>query len=222
MDETNKTQNPEIIRVMIVDDHQIVRYGLNTFLQGFDDLDLVGEASNGEEALKLVEENYPDVDVILMDMVMPGMNGVEATRAIISKYPDVQIIALTSFTDEDMVQDALEAGAISFLHKDILIDELVEAIRKAHAGHRSLSPEATDALISIATRPPKPDFELTPRELEVLAHMVTYLTNREIADELMISVATVRTHVSNILSKLRVSNRHEAVAVAVEHGLVND
>lgn len=210
--------NPEVIRVLIVDDHEMVRRGLRTFLLAFDDLEFVGEASNGVDALRLCGSNQPDV--VLMDIVMPEMDGVEATQQISQKFPNVKVVALTSFEDEDKVQAALTAGAISFVHKNISIDKLGEVIREAHSGQSSLSSEATQALIAAATKPPKPGHDLTPREREVLAQMVSGLTNPKIAEQLMISRSTVKTHISNIFSKLGVSNRLAAVTLALEHDLM--
>jgi NarL family two-component system response regulator LiaR len=209
------------IRVLIADDHSMVRAGLATFIKVKPDLDLVGEARNGMDALRLCEQTQPDV--VLMDLVMPKMDGVAAIRAIRERRPQVQIIALTSFKDKDMVQDALRAGAISYLLKDVSVDELAEAIRAAYAGRPTLAPEAAQALIEVARAAdggPEPGHDLTPREREVLALMVEGLNNPQIGERLVISVTTVRSHVSSIFSKLGVSNRAEAVALALRNKLV--
>jgi two-component system, NarL family, response regulator LiaR len=212
------TNEGNTIRVMIVDDHDMVRSGLEVFIETFEDLEFVGEANNGEDAVRLCEQLKPDV--ILMDLKMPRMDGVTAIATIRQAYPGVQIIALTSFKDKNMVHSALQAGAIGYLLKNASIDELATAIRSAKSGRSTLSPEATQALIEATTQPPPPGHDLTERELEVLALMVDGLNNREIADSLTISRSTVKNHVSNILSKLGVSSRTEAVAMAVEYQLV--
>jgi NarL family two-component system response regulator LiaR len=208
----------DTIRVMIVDDHDMVRRGLSAFLTAKPDLELVGEARNGREALLLCDQVQPDV--ILMDLVMPEMSGAEATRAIRQRYPEVQVIALTSFQDKDLVQQALQAGAISYLLKNVSANELAEAIRGAHSGRSTLAPEAAQALVQSASQEPALGHDLTPREREVLALMVQGLTNPQIAQRLIVSRATAKAHVSNVLSKLAASNRAEAIALALQHKIV--
>lgn len=207
------------IRVMIVDDHDMVRRGLRAFLMAQQDLQLVGEASNGKQALLVCDQTQPHV--ILMDLVMPEMSGAEATREIRARCPEVQIIALTSFEDKDLVQNALRAGAISYLLKNVSAHELADAIRAAHAGRSTLAPEAAQALIETATRPKGLGHDLTPREREVLALMVEGLTNPQIARRLVVSRSTAKAHVSNILSKLGASNRAEAIALTLQNRLLD-
>ncbi len=206
------------IRVMIVDDHAVVRSGLAAFLLVYDDLELVAEAGSGTEALRLCPDKQPHV--VLMDLVMPEMDGAATTRAIKEMCPQVQVVALTSFREEELVQGALQAGAIGYLLKNVAADDLAEAIRAAYAGRPTLAPEATQALIHAATKPPEVRYDLTPRELDVLALVVQGLNNGEIAEKLVISPSTVKFHVSSILSKLGVSSRTEATAVAVQQQLL--
>jgi len=206
------------IEVVIVDDHNIVRSGLGAFLMVFDDLEFVGEAGSGQEAVRLCDQVQPDV--VLMDLVMPGMDGAQATRIIREKRPDIQVIALTSFKEQALVEGALEAGAIGYLLKNVDADELAGAIRSVHAGRPSLAPEATQALIQASTGPAKRQYQLTEREQEVLALMVPGLSNPEIAARLVVSKSTIKCHVSSILSKLGVSTRTEAVALALHEDLV--
>ena len=205
-------------RVLLVDDHPMVRRGLAAFLKAFDDLELAGEAGSGQSAIELCATVKPDV--ILMDMVMPDMNGAAATRAIRQQFPAVQVIALTSFKEEELVKSALEAGAIGYLLKDVSAEDLVNAIRAASAGRATLSPEAAQALVHAASRPPAPAYDLTEREQTVLALMVEGLNNTQIAGRLTVSPSTVKSHVSNILSKLGVASRTEAVTLALRHRIV--
>lgn len=207
----------QLIRVMLVDDHAMVRRGLATFLKIFDDLQLVGEAESGEAAIQLCAEVLPDV--ILMDMVLPGMDGAASTRLIRQRFPQVQVIALTSFKTGDLVRNALEAGAIGYLLKDVTAEELVQAIRAAHAGRSTLSPEVAQTLVQLAGQP-QPGHNLTGRELEVLALMVDGLNNTQIAGKLMVSPSTIKSHVSNILSKLGVASRTEAVTLALRNHII--
>jgi NarL family two-component system response regulator LiaR len=209
----------KLIRVMLVDDHAVVRSGLATFLMVCDDMELVGEASSGEQALEMCNRVNPDV--VLMDLVMPGMDGATATRKIREACPQIQVLALTSFKEQELVQGALQAGAIGYLLKDISADELANAIRAAYAGKPTLAPEAAQALIQ-STRSParKIGDDLTEREHEVLALLIEGLNNNEIADRLVVSRSTAKFHVSSILSKLDASSRTEAVAIALQNNLV--
>ena len=214
------TKHPfEPIRVMLVDDHTMVRRGLATFLMAFDDFKLVGEAQNGVTAIHLCAEIMPDV--VLMDMVMPDMDGVSATRIIRQEFPRVQVLALTSFKEEERIKNALEAGAIGYLLKDVSADELARAIRAAYSGRTTLSPDAAQALVHAAGQPPIPGLDLTEREHDVLALMVEGLSNTQIAGRLSVSPSTVKSHVSNILSKLGVASRTEAVTQALRNHLVS-
>ena len=213
-----KTPATKPIRVMLVDDHTMVRKGLSTILKVFDDLQLAGEAENGSVAIKLCSEIQPDV--VLMDMVMPDMDGATATRIIRQQFPQVQVIVLTSFKEGELIKNALEAGAIGYLLKDVSAEELAKAIRAAYAGRVTLSPEAAQSLVETANLPPPPGLDLTEREREVLALMIEGLNNTQIAGRLTVSPSTIKSHVSNILSKLGVASRTEAVTLALRSHII--
>lgn len=207
------------IRILIVDDHPMVRSGLRDFIYAYDWMDSVGEAQNGVEAVEFCATH--EVDVVLMDMVMPLMDGSEATRRILALGKPVKIIVLTSFHEQDLVQQALKAGAISYLLKNVGAEELAVAIRAAHAGLSTLAPEATEALIRATRQGPGVGFDLTAREREVLALLVDGLSNLEISEQLSIGMATVKYHLTNIFTKLGAKNRVEATTIALEHNLVD-
>lgn len=208
------------IRVMIVDDHDIVRRGLSMFLNGFDDLMLVGEAANGPDAIRTCNEVQPNI--VLMDMMLPDTDGVTLTRAIKAQNAAVKVVMLTSSKDADLIQAALQAGAIGYMLKNISVEEMVNTIRMAHAGKAVLAPEAAQVLINLASQPRNAplSYNLTERERTVLHLMVEGLNNQEIADQMFVSRATVKAHVSTILSKLGVQNRIEAVRLAVQQSLI--
>lgn len=206
------------IRVLLVDDHTMVRRGLATFLDIFDDLILAGEAESGQEAVQRCAELKPDV--VLMDMVMPGMDGVSATHTIRQEFPQVRVLALSSFKEGELIQKALQAGAIGYLLKTVSADDLARAIRAAHAGQATLSPDVAQVIVHAAGQSRVPGFELTERERVVLTLMAEGMTNSQIAGRLIVSPSTIKSHVSNILSKLGVASRTEAVTLAVREGLV--
>ena len=206
------------IRVMIVDDHPVVRRGLALSLLAFDDIEVVDEASSGEEAVALSPDVHPDV--VLMDLKMPGIGGVAAIRAIHESWPEVRVLALTSFQEGNLVQEALQAGAVGYHLKDITIDELATAIRLTYAGRPTLSSVAAQALLqSMSTKQDKIGQDLTEREREVLALLVKGLTNSQMAERLVVSEATVKFHLRSIRSKLGASSRTETVALALKYNL---
>ena len=206
------------IRIILVDDHAVLRSGLKYITEVIDSIEVIGEASNGIEAVQLFQELKPDV--VLMDLMMPEMGGLEATHRITREFPEARVIVLSSSKENDVVQDALKAGAVGYLLKNISSAELTNAIEKAHTGIPTLSPEATQALIQSKTKPEKPEYNLTLREIEVLEKLTIGLTNPQVADALCISPATVKRHVSNIFIKMNVNNRTEAVAVALKHIII--
>ena len=208
------------IRVMTVDDQEILRGGIKFSLLAFDDLELVGEASSGEEALRLCREVQPHV--VLMDLRMPEMDGVETTRAIRSLCPQVQVVALSSYHDQDLVRRAMQAGAVGYLVKGVSAEELAEAIRAAHAGRPALGQEAVGVLLQGTDASPKPGADLSEREREVLALLAEGLSNAEIALQLTVSISTIKYHVRGIYSKLGAANRAQAVALALRHDLISN
>jgi NarL family two-component system response regulator LiaR len=207
----------EKIRIMLVDDHAVVRSGLSAFLSVHPDLELVGEAENGEQAV--VRSGLLKPDVILMDLMMPVMDGVAATEAIKKQHPDIQILALTSFQEDELVQNALKAGAVGYLMKNISARELAAAIRSAKSGRMTLAPEAAQALVRTSQQAQETE-ALTERERDVLKLMVDGLNNAEIAERLVVSLSTVKYHISNILMKLDVDNRVAAVSMAIQKKLI--
>ena len=207
------------IRVLVVDDHTVVRIGLRAFLIAFSDLELAGEAENGEEAIRQCQLLQPDV--VLMDLIMPRMSGLEALSIIKKRFPQVQIIALTSFRDKEFIQKAFHAGAIGYLLKNATADELAEAIRAAYLGQATLAPEAAQVLVQSLPNEPSPEYDLTSREREILVLIVEGFSNPEIAERLVISLSTVKYHVSNILAKLGTGSRTEAATLAIKYRLIS-
>ena len=215
---------PEKIKVLIVDDHQVVRQGLRTFLELQEDVLVVGEAGDGQAAIEMVQQLNPDI--VLMDLVMPNLDGISATRQVKSLGPDVKVIALTSFTEDDKVFPAIQAGASSYLLKDVSPDDLVDAIRAVHRGEARLHPDIARKLMKQVAQQTSPPHEshledLTEREREVVNLVAKGRSNQEIANELVISEKTVKTHVSNILGKLQLEDRTQLAIYAIKKGLVN-
>lgn len=211
----------ETITVMLIDDHRVVRQGLRDFLELQPDIDVVGEAPSGEEGVQLARELLPDV--VLMDLVMPGIDGVETTRRVKAASPSTRVIVLTSFADDDKVFPAIKAGAISYLLKDISPEELAHAIRAAQRNEAVLHPEVAAKLMQefSTPRPGEPPVDqLTPREMDVLRLVAKGMSNKEIADKLIISEKTTKTHISNILSKLHLADRTQVAIYALRKRLV--
>jgi len=209
-----------MIRILLADDHEMVRIGVAAYLQAQPDMDVVAEASNGQEAVSLALEHKPDV--ILMDMVMPVMTGAEATAEIVKAWPEARIMMVTSFIDDDKVYAALEAGAVSYLLKTSKASHIAEAIRKTYSGQAVLEPEVTTKMMQRMRSPQHVLHDsLTEREMEILLLMAKGLSNQEIADQAYITLKTAKTHVSNILSKLDVQDRTQAVIYAYEYQLIS-
>lgn len=212
--------HPLPIRIMLVDDQPVIRSGIVAFLSVYDEFKLIAEAGDGEEAIRLCTQFSPDV--ILMDLLMPRMNGINATRIIRARYPTIQILVLTNFIETELVHDALTAGAIGYLYKNIMAEDLAIAIRNAYHGSNTVAPEAMKCLLQDIHR--HPDLlgdNLTSREREVLRLVVTGMSNRAIAQALTVSQSTVKFHMSNILAKLHSKARTEAISVALRHHLVS-
>ena len=210
----------ELIKVIIVDDHLLVRDGLNLLLSTFDDLKVIAVADGGEKALALCRQEQPDV--ILMDMVMPEQDGPIVIERILKNFPEIKVIALTSFVEEDLVARAIQSGAIGYLLKSVSADKLAEAIRSAHQGQSTIEAEAAKMLLHASHKPAQLGDDLTKRERQVLTLIVEGMTNKEIAKQLSLSPGTVRVYVSNILAKLGVRNRTEAATLALKYNLVSE
>lgn len=208
----------ELIKVIIVDDHLLVRDGLNLLLSTFDDINVIGVADGGEKALALCRQEQPDV--ILMDMVMPEQDGPIVIERILKNYPEIKVIALTSFVEEDLVARAIQSGAIGYLLKSVSADKLAEAIRSAHQGQSTIEAEAAKMLLHASHKPAQLGDDLTKRERQVLTLLVDGMTNKEIAEQLNLSHGTIRVYVSKILSKLSVTNRTEAATLALQNNLI--
>jgi two-component system, NarL family, response regulator LiaR len=209
-----------MIRVVFVDDHEMVRIGVSAYLSAQPDIEVVGEAADGKKGVELALELRPDI--ILMDLVMKEMDGIEATKQIIEKWSEAKVIIVTSFLDDEKVYPALEAGATSYMLKTSKADEIANAVRATYHGQSVLEPEVTGKMM-VKMRQKKqllPHEELTSREMEILMLMAEGKTNQDIADELYIALKTVKTHVSNILSKLSVQDRTQAVIYAFKHALI--
>ncbi len=209
-----------MINVLFVDDHEMVRIGVSAYLSAQPDIEVVGEASNGAEGVAKALDLRPDI--ILMDLVMQEMDGIQATKEIISRWPEAKIIIVTSFLDDEKVYPALEAGAVSYMLKTSKASEIADAIRATYKGQSVLEPEVTGKMMQRMRAPKKMELheELTNREMEILLLMAEGKSNQEIADELFISLKTVKVHVSNILSKLNVQDRTQAVIYAFKHSIV--
>ncbi len=207
-----------MIRVLIVDDHPLVRHGINTLLEVYDDIEVIGEAENGREALEICEKYMPDI--VLMDLIMPEVNGIEATKKILKNWSSIKVVILTSFIDKKLIEDSLKAGAIGYVLKNISGDNLVATIRDADNGKSRLSSEASDFLISNLKNPTVTKYQLTNQERNIMACLVEGLSNKKISQKLVLSLSTVKFHVSNILNKLGASNRAEAISITLKNNLL--
>lgn len=210
-----------MIKLLIVDDHEMVRLGLTSYFSVLDDIEVIGEAENGAEGVEMALRVYPDV--ILMDLVMDVMDGIEATKVILEEWPEAKILILTSFIDDEKVYPAMEAGASGYLLKTSSASDIAEAIRRTYSGEEIIEDEVSQKLLEKEQSGPQRILhdDLTKRELEVLSLITEGLSNQEIADQLFITLKTVKTHVSNILSKLEVSDRTQATIYAFKHNLVD-
>jgi NarL family two-component system response regulator LiaR len=206
------------IRIVIADDHPLLRRGLEAALQLYDDIELAAQAGDGAEAVAICERIQPDV--VLMDLVMPGLQGAAATREVLRRCPGTKVLVLTSYSDEALIQEALNAGAIGYLMKDVSGAQLAQAIRRAREGRPTLAPEAAEVLMRQVAAPGVQGDDLTPRERQVLRLLADGLTNAEIAERLVVSLSTVKGHVSSVMAKLGASTRTEAAIIAVRHRLV--
>jgi len=206
-----------MIKVLIVDDHPLVRHGINTLLEVYEDIEVVGEAENGREAFEMCEKYKPDI--VLMDLIMPEVNGIEATNKILKNWSSIKVVILTSFIDKKLIEDSLKAGAISYVLKNTSGNNLVETIRDADNGKSRLSSEASDFLISNLKNPKVTKYQLTNQERNILAFLVDGLSNKKISQKLVLSLSTVKFHVSNILNKVGASNRAEAISIAIKNNL---
>lgn len=211
-----------MIKVLFVDDHEMVRIGVSAYLSAQADIEVIGEADNGMKAVELAMDLRPDI--ILMDLVMPEMDGIEATKRIIEKWPEAKIIIVTSFLDDEKVYPALEAGATSYMLKTSKASEIARAVRSTFQGQSVLEPEVTGKMMEKLRRPKISQLhdQLTNREMEILLLMTQGKSNQEIADDLYIALKTAKVHVSNILSKLAVQDRTQAVIYAFKHSLVQE
>jgi len=208
----------KIIKVIVADDHPLVRHGIKTVFEAYDDIEVVAEAENGKEAIEICEKYKPDI--VIMDMVMPILDGAEATSQLIKKFPDIKVIALTSFNDKDLIKKSLKAGAVSFILKNITGAKLVKTIKDVYKGKYELSTYATKILLTELREKTDDNINLTKREKEILTLIVEGLSNKEIAKRMFLSNSTIQFHVSNVLSKLGVSKRTEAAYLALKQKLV--
>jgi two-component system, NarL family, response regulator LiaR len=207
-----------MIKVLIADDHPMVRHGINILIGVYDDMEVIGQAENGREAIEMCGKYMPDI--VLMDLMMPEVNGIEATRKILENWPNIKIVTLTSFIDKKLIEDSLKAGAIGYVLKNISGDNLVTTIRDAYKGKSTLSSEASDFLISNLKTPTAIEYQLTTQEKIIMGCLVEGLSNKKITQKLVLSLSTVKFHVSNILNKLGASSRAEAVSIALKNKLI--